>query len=257
MKWKEQSYSQRNGDFQLWRIHFVCDIDTSNPNNWLRLPFVPRENANRLIIKLDYTIRECKKYPGEIRSCKETFQLLYTEADESERAPDFAESNYQYLKTIAPSSVSKQQTSNSLQYSSSASTTLSSSLSSSIFRAEIELTLRTKKHGVYLVFRDQGACVSILSIKILYTLCPQQIFNLAVFPLTPTGSNVTDLVQRVGTCVPNSDAKSTPHAYCQGNGHWFLTNDKLEGCTCRPGFFFSPSTDQCLGKSHFFYNFKL
>ena len=223
----------------------MCDIATNNPNNWLRLPFVPRENANRLIIKLDYTIRECKRYPGEIRSCKETFHLLYTESNEEDKTPEFSDSNYQYIKTIAPNSVSSAHS----PFSSSVSTTLSASTSSSssIFRAEIELPLRTQKQGVYLVFRDQGACVSILSIKIFYTSCSQQVYNLAVFPLTPTGSNVTDLVPRTGNCVSNSDAKSMPYAYCQGNGNWFVTNDNPEGCTCRPGFYFSSSTLQCLG----------
>ncbi len=61
--WKEQSFSQKNGD--VWRVHFVCDISSGNPNNWLRLPFIQREDANRLNIKLEYTIRECKKYPGK------------------------------------------------------------------------------------------------------------------------------------------------------------------------------------------------
>lgn len=61
--WKEQSFSQQNGD--VWRVHFVCDISSDNPNNWLRLPFISREDANRLIIKLEYTIRECRKYPGK------------------------------------------------------------------------------------------------------------------------------------------------------------------------------------------------
>ena len=217
--WKEQSFSQQNGD--VWRVHFVCDISSGNPNNWLRLPFIQREDANRINVKLEYTIRECKKYPGEIRSCKETFQLLYYEADvnnrtmEVEQAPAFDEVNYKYLKTIAPNSVQQEQS-----FSSSLSTKAMSSSkgSSDIFQTEVELPLEKGKRGIYLVFRDQGACVSLLSIKVYYTLCSTHIQNLVVFPMTPTGSNVTDLVQRQGHCIQNADSKSVPYAYCQTNG---------------------------------------
>jgi hypothetical protein len=217
--WKEQSFSQQNGD--VWRVHFVCDISSGNPNNWLRLPFIQREDANRINVKLEYTIRECKKYPGEIRSCKETFQLLYYEADvtnrtmEVEQAPAFDEANYKYLKTIAPNSVQQEQS-----FSSSLSTKAMSSSkgSSDIFQTQVELPLEKGKRGIYLVFRDQGACVSLLSIKVYYTLCSTHIQNLVVFPMTPTGSNVTDLVQRQGHCIQNADSKSAPYAYCQTNG---------------------------------------
>ena len=233
--WKEQSFSQKNGD--VWRVHFVCDIASSNPNNWLRLPYLPREEANRLAIKLEYTIRECKKYPGEIRSCKETFQLLYIESDDenefvSNTTSDsqneaFHEANFKYLKTIAPTNNAVLSPSSALgdvttHASTKASTTVasssSSSTASSIFRTEVDLPLTTQKKGVYIVFRDQGACVSLLSIKVYYTLCSMQIVNLVVYPKTPTGSNVTDLVQQAGHCVENADSKVTPYAYCQTNG---------------------------------------
>jgi hypothetical protein len=109
--WKEQSFSQKNGD--VWRVHFVCDIASASPDNWLRLPLIRRDEANRLSIKIEYTIRECKKYPGEIRSCKETFQMLYAEADSeldlssdesNSTSTQFVESQFKYLKTIAPNS---------------------------------------------------------------------------------------------------------------------------------------------------------
>ena len=224
--WKEQSFSQRNGD--VWRVHFVCDISSSNPNNWLRLPFIAREDANRLVVKLEYTIRECKKYPGEIRSCKETFQLLYAESDYNgtspEQPPEFTEANYKYLKTIAPNNVHNNPSAMSTvrPLASTLATSTSGSTASSIFRTEVELPLEANKSGVYLVFRDQGACVSLLSIKVYYTLCSAQVTNLVIFPRTPTGSNVTDLVQRQGRCIDNADAKSVPYGYCQTNGWWLV-----------------------------------
>lgn len=243
--WKEQSFSRKNGD--VWRVHFVCDIASANPNNWLRLPFIDRDEANRLTIKIEYTIRECKKYPGEIRSCKETFQLLYLESDELYAdLPDFDESNYSYLKTIAPSS----EQSRSPDGSTTSPSTHSAAGAPNVFQTEVELPLRTSKRGVYLVFRDQGACVSLLSIKVSYSLCPAQVNNLAWFPKTPSGANLTDLVQKTGKCVLNSQSKLTPIAYCQTNGNWFFIESKEPGssCVCSPGFHYSTQQQQCIGK---------
>ena len=272
--WKEQSFSQKNGD--VWRVHFVCDIASANPDNWLRLPLIRREEANRLSIKLEYTIRECKKYPGEIRSCKETFQLLYAEVSDGDMANSannmsFTETSYKYLKTIAPNSdLNKKQvdgmataavaaTAAAATGGESAPTTSSSShhSSSNIFRAEVELPLRSAStSGIYLVFRDQGACVSLLSVRVSYTLCSAQVNKLAIYPRTPTGTNLTDLVQRTGSCVLNAEAKSTPFAYCQTNGNWFFVSGSDETtansggnmCFCRPGFFYHALNAQCLGK---------
>ena len=193
------------------------------------MPFIPREDANRLIIKLEYTIRECKKYPGELRSCKETFQLLYAESDyinssneTVQKPPPFSESNYKYLKTIAPNKVSPQlfmidQTTTDSPDSTN-ETVFKFPSSSDVYRTDVDLAMRTQKKGIYLVFRDQGACVSLLSIKVYYTLCSSQINNLVIYPKTPTGSNVTDLVQRAGHCIENAESKITPFAYCQANG---------------------------------------
>lgn len=257
--WKEQSFSQKNGD--VWRVHFVCDIASANPDNWLRLPLIRRDEANRLSIRIEYTIRECKKYPGEIRSCKETFQLWYLETTSTvdSRPANFSESNYKYLKTIAPNSdLTSSDEDNSIQSSSKKTTTASassheSSSSPFIYRTEVDLPLKRNSAGVYLIFRDQGACVSLLSIKVFYTLCSAQINNLVVYPKTPTGSNLTDLVQRSGSCVPNAESKSTPFAYCQTNGNWFFVNsDEFTGtsmCFCKPGFYYYPPGSQCLGIS--------
>jgi Eph receptor B3 len=199
------------------------------------LPYVSREQANRLIIKLEYTIRECKKYPGDIRSCKETFQLLYIESDNQTLATnEFSESNYKYLKTIA--AVNNLHASPS---SSFASASLDQTMPDyAIYRTEVELPLRTDKKGVYLVFRDQGACVSLLSVKIAYTVCSAQVTNLIEFPETRTGSNATDLVQQSGKCVENAESIGTntnlvPYAYCQTNGKQLKLSQKL----FRFGFF--------------------
>jgi hypothetical protein len=264
------SYSLKSGD--VWRVNFACDISSSNPNNWLRLPFIDRQDeANRFTIKLEYTIRECQNYPDAIRTCKETFQLLYVESDDPTSPPEFSELNYKFLKTIAPnsqtSSISiRPSTSSSIsdaqpyasQFNSTTTTTTtkksnadnnSDNKSSSIYSIDVDLPLSMKKRGIFLVFRDQGSCVSLLSIKVSYLLCDEFRQGLVHFPITATGSNVTDLVRRQGQCVKNSISKEQPYAYCQTNGNWFVAADgQLENsCKCIEGYYYSTIISQCLG----------
>ena len=149
---------------------------------------------------------------------------MYIESNDnsSTSPPEFDESNFKYLKTIAPHNVQVPDASDYSEIDALSTKSTTTKSSSDIFRAEIELPLQTKKNGVYLVFRDQGACVSLLSIKVYYTLCSEHIQNLVVFPKTPTGSNVTDLIQRQGHCIENADSRSVPYAYCQTNGKLML-----------------------------------
>ena len=58
--------------------------------------------------------------------------------------------------------------------------------------------------GVYIDFLDQGACMSILSVKIYYTTCPRIIQNLAVFPVTPA-EDLESVKVINGTCVANAE----------------------------------------------------
>lgn len=126
-----------------------------------------------------------------------------------------------YMKTIAPNSGGDEPSSpNTSQRKSATSTMTTESVNpdSTIFRTQLDLPLSTNAKGVYLVFRDQGACVSLLSIKISYTMCASQVHNLVLYPRTPTGSNLTDLIKKSGQCIANAEAKTTPYAYCQTNG---------------------------------------
>ena len=138
--------------------------------------------------------------------------------------PAFSESNYKYLKTIAPNRAGHNSNSHSASETATKnSTSSSSSPSSEIYKLDVDLVLKSQKKGIYLVFRDQGACVSLLSIKVYYTLCSSQINNLVIYPKTPTGSNVTDLVQRAGHCIENAESKVTPFGYCQTNGIYLIS----------------------------------
>nr|CAD7424942.1 unnamed protein product [Timema monikensis] len=101
-----------------------------------------------------------------------------------------------------------------------------------IINTEIKSIPVTKK-GVYFAFRDQGACISLLAIKVYYITCPEVTVNFAKFPTTPTGREVTFIEPATGTCVDNADKGDTPTYLCKGDGKWYLPTG---GCKCKAGY---------------------
>lgn len=66
-----------------------------------------------------------------------------------------------------------------------------------IINTEVRSIPVTKK-GVYFAFRDQGACISLLAIKVYYITCPEVTASFAYFPGTPTGRELTSIEQAEG-----------------------------------------------------------
>lgn len=97
---------------------------------------------------------------------------------------------------------------------------------------EIKSIAVTKK-GVYFAFRDQGACISILAVKVYYITCPAITINFAHFNETPTGKEITIIEQQNGVCVENAEAHELPTYLCKGDGKWTLLTG---GCKCKVGF---------------------
>lgn len=98
------------------------------------------------------------------------------------------------------------------------------------------------KKGVYFAFRDQGACISILAIKVYYISCPEISVNFAHFPATPTGREVALIEQTIGTCVNNTMVIEQPTFLCKGDGKWYLPNG---GCHCKPGYQADVEKQEC------------
>lgn len=101
-----------------------------------------------------------------------------------------------------------------------------------VINTEVKSIPVTKK-GVYVAFRDQGACISLLAIKVYYITCPKTTINFADFPATPTGREVTIIEQATGTCVEHAEVVAKPTFLCKGDGKWTLA---IGGCKCKPGF---------------------
>lgn len=100
-----------------------------------------------------------------------------------------------------------------------------------IINTEVKSIPVTKK-GVYFAFRDQGACISLLAIKVYYISCPEVSVNFAHFSATPTGREVALIEQTLGICVINAIKIEQPTFLCKGDGKWYLPSG---GCHCKPG----------------------
>ncbi len=150
----EESYTnldEKSFTTSVYRTYVVCEVDKEQVENWLRTPFVARGNANRLYIEITFTMRDCTQFPHTARTCKETYTLLYREADHDQIAdePDtWSSAKYRLVDRIAADAgrftTSNQQTK---------------------LNTETRSVPLTKK-GVYFAFRDEGACTSIVAVKV-------------------------------------------------------------------------------------------
>ncbi|XP_045468745.1 ephrin type-B receptor 2 isoform X3 [Harmonia axyridis] len=213
--WVEESFT----NFQKainWRSYVVCDVAYNNVNNWLWTPFIDRGVANRIYIEIKFTIRDCSLFPGNALSCKETFSLHYYEFDAATREPPpWDAERYKLIGRIAAGEG---------RFNSNSEVNINTEIKS----------IPVTKRGVYFAFRDQGACISILAIKVYYITCPEVTINFAKFSATPTGKEVTVIEQAVGTCVNNAEVVDAKPLYlCKGDGKWTLPSG---GCKCKAGF---------------------
>lgn len=193
----------------------MCDVAYHNVNNWLWSPFIDRGPANRLYIEIHFTIRDCSLFPGNALSCKETFSLLFYEFDAVTREPPpWQPESYKLIGRIAAGEGRFHQNS------------------------DVDINVETKsvavsKKGVYFAFRDQGACISVLAVKVYYITCPAVTINFAHFNETPTGREQAIIEQQTGICVENAEATEPPTYLCKGDGKWSILTG---GCRCKQGF---------------------
>jgi hypothetical protein len=111
-------------------------------------------------------------------------------------------------------------------------------------------SLQIELNGVYFAFRDEGSCMTLLSVKIYYFECPPVVTSLTSFPRSSPGSAGLSAVTLVsGHCVANAvQAPSTLSAtyLCVADGSW---NYYSGSCVCLPGYEPNTNMTQCIGKS--------
>ncbi len=94
------------------------------------------------------------------------------------------------------------------------------------------VTLDVKKPYLFVAFRDEGACMTLLLVKVAYNVCPRLVDRSISLPETLAGSDRIDVV---GQCVDNAvQGGSRPERECETNGQW---GRRLGGnCLCREGY---------------------
>uniref|UniRef100_A0A671EZQ3 Ephrin type-A receptor 2 n=2 Tax=Rhinolophus ferrumequinum TaxID=59479 RepID=A0A671EZQ3_RHIFE len=226
-------------------IYSVCNVVAGDQDNWLRTNWVYREEAERIFIELKFTVRDCNSFPGGASSCKETFNLYYAESD-LDYGTNFQKRQFTKIDTIAPDEIT---------------------VSSDFEARHVKLNVEERsvgplsRKGFYLAFQDIGACVALLSVRVYYKKCPEQLQGLARFPETVAGSDAPSLATVAGTCVDHAQVPpggEEPRMHCAVDGEWLVPigqclcqegYEKVEDAcqACSPGFFKSEvSESPCL-----------
>jgi len=186
-------------------------------------------------------MRDCNLFPQMVLSCKETFALLYKEMEapiQQQQQLDQQQQQQSAGAGLANASFA-QSDSYTLVDAIAADEGRFTSNTDVVINTEIR-SIPVSKRGVYFAFRDQGACLSLISIKIYHLHCPQMHSNFALFNSTPTGRDLTSLVAVEGSCVPNSLQIEQPKMFCGADGNW---NSMSSGqCKCLAGF--EPAANQ-------------
>ncbi|XP_058412166.1 ephrin type-B receptor 3 isoform X2 [Diceros bicornis minor] len=209
------------------RTYQVCNVRESSQNNWLRTGFIWRRDVQRVYVELKFTVRDCNSIPNIPGSCKETFNLFYYEADgdvASASSPFWMENPYVKVDTIAPDESF-------------------SRLDAGRVNTKVRSFGPLSKAGFYLAFQDQGACMSLISVRAFYKKCASTTAGFALFPETLTGAEPTSLVIAPGTCIANAVEVSVPlKLYCNGDGEWMVP---VGACTCATGHEPAAKESQC------------
>ncbi len=284
--WKESSFSPMDDGDDLTRIHFVCDLNVQNIQNWLFTPLISTKLANRLTLNLTFTIRECEEFPIKqvVKNCREKFELYYEETRDPNEEAKFLSSTQNEAESFSSSPNNKTifflnkikqlkfrdtfVSDSGLRYYNSVvdrqkkmNNRQNSRLGDSINVELREIPLSGQNNNIvtehesssYIRFaiRDTGACISLLSVEISYTTCPVMQKHGITFAETSTGRDLTDLIQVTGRCPTYSSSLHSPKAICTAKGEWLITDQNLASrCKCLPGYEFI--NDACSRKSKFF-----
>jgi len=102
------------------------------------------------------------------------------------------------------------------------------------------------RRGIYFAFRDQGACATLLAVHVFYVTCPSVVTSLAVLTETPTGPEITSIMERHGVCVANSvpSEAGRPSYLCQADGSWYYLAGR---CHCSAGYELHNDSSRCVG----------
>uniref|UniRef100_A0A8C4DU21 receptor protein-tyrosine kinase n=1 Tax=Dicentrarchus labrax TaxID=13489 RepID=A0A8C4DU21_DICLA len=215
-QWEEVSgLDEENNSVRTYQI---CQTDSSS-SHWLRSGFIQRLGASQVYVELRFTMMECSSRSTHHRSCKETFNLYYYQADSNEATstyPPWMENPYTKVDTVAADFLLRK-------------------------GGERKFNVKTlrlgplSKRGFYLAFQAQGACMALLSVRVFFKKCPPLVSALSSFPETVPRT----LVQEAqGVCVEHAAQQGPrprpPKLFCGEDGQW--VGQPTTSCACLPGF---------------------
>lgn len=103
-QWDEVSgLDEENNSVRIYQI-LSCQTGSSS-SHWLRSGFIQRQGASQVYVELRFTMMECSSSTHH-RSCKETFNLFYYQADSNEATstyPPWMENPYTKVHPRPPS----------------------------------------------------------------------------------------------------------------------------------------------------------
>ncbi|XP_053702921.1 ephrin type-B receptor 4a [Synchiropus splendidus] len=210
------------------RIYQICQTDSST-SHWLRSGFIPRHRASHVYVELRFTMMECSSTSSNHRTCKETFNLFYYQADSDEATasyPPWMENPYVKVDTVAADFLLKE-------------------------GGERKFNVKTlrlgplSKRGFYLAFQAQGASMALLSVRVFFKKCPPLVSQLSSFPETVPHT----LVQEAqGVCVQHAAQQGPrprpPKLFCGEDGQW--VGQPTTSCACLPGFEPAEGQTKCI-----------
>ncbi|KAG7484031.1 hypothetical protein MATL_G00044920 [Megalops atlanticus] len=215
-QWEEVSGLDEEGTSV--RTYQICPPDSSG-SHWLRSKLIQRRGASQVYVELRFTMMECSSLPAHHRTCKETFNLLYYQADSDEATPThppWMENPYVKVDTVAADFLLRK----------------GGERKSNVKTLRLgPLTMR----GFYLAFQAQGACMALLSVRVFFKKCPALTRSFSSFPETVPRTLVQDAQ---GECVAHAAQRpakpGTPRMFCGEDGQW--VGQPSTSCACLPGY---------------------
>ncbi|KAJ7996667.1 hypothetical protein DPEC_G00239410 [Dallia pectoralis] len=224
-QWEEVSgLDEENNSVRTYQI---CQKDGLS-SNWLRSGLIQRRGASQVYVELRFTMIECSSRIVHHRSCKETFNLYYYEADSDEATathPSWMENPYIKVDTVAADFLLKKGGERKFNVKT------------------LRLRPLTRK-GFYLAFQAQGACMALLSVRVFFKKCPALTSSLSTFPETVPSTLVQEAL---GKCVGNATLQGSrqrpPKLFCGEDGQW--VGQPTTSCGCVAGYEAAEGLTQC------------
>ena len=193
----------------------LCNVNKDihqKPNYWLRSKLIGVVEVQRLDVTVEYYTIPCSQYPLAA-FCKDSFDAYVWESNKSvlnHQIPHPINNNGSYRKFATVSGPSNVITTSTLR-------------------------LLVTSRLIVLGFRDQGGCRTLYSVKVSYSVCPEDTLVDSLVSVTQTlaPSSYSEPIAVEGSCTGDSvHVQGSLEVICESNGEW--NTSLLEGrCACK------------------------